>query len=523
MNLEIKKSTNSNIIQGYPLETVKKLEIGIENSPVSIIITDKNGLIEYVNRKFCTITEYCKEEVIGKNPNILKSDYHDDEFYKYMWKLIKSGKEWKGIIKNRKKRGDLFWEEANITPIFGSDNIISNYICTKHDISLEVKQEQEIKTLKEVLKHKNKIDAVGQLAGVIAHDFNNILSGIINLAELLKIGTDSFNQKEIDYIDLILQSADDATNLTQILESLNNRLDIKLKELDISEFLDNFMDSLRYTLEDKYHIEYINKYSSIFINGNCSELLTSLSNIIENATSSMKNGGEITIELDLIELDKKECLNFINSVSPGRYCSISISDNGHGISLEKMQNIFNPFFKINSNKKLSGLGLYTVNGCLKDHNGAVNIKSILDKGTTVTLYFPITDNSGNTKIAPPNYLCKTILLVDDEKINRITGKDLLEHIGFKVLLASDGDEAVKIYSKKHLSIDLVLIDMVMPKMNGFDAFNAMKNIDHKCKGIILSGYLDYVKIQDLIDSGILAILSKPYSINELEQVINENI
>lgn len=496
-------------------EFISNFEASIELIPISVAISDLNGTIQYANKTCCLLTEYLKEEIIGKSLDIFKSEYNNETFYEKISDCIKNGKDWSGVFRIKKKSGELFWGNTTITPFFEKSKI-THYIITNEDITLIIEQEKKIRNLNELLTYNNNLSALGEAVGGISHDFNNILNGIINLADLLKMTKSNLSEDNIKYINLILQSAEKATELTQKINTVKKSIQIKYTVLDISSLVRNYVNNLSKTIDNKYKIDFKASTQAYKIKGNRAQINNSLDHLIKNAINSMENGGVIKISLDKAMLNNHD--NHIIPYSPGEYYSITINDSGCGIHNDKISKIFDPFYS--SDLQRSGLGLSTVFNCVKEHKGTIFLDSQENIGSKFSICFPSDTISKNSNTDTRDII---VLFVDDEEINRETGSDLLEYLGYKVLIASNGTEALDIYKNKYNSIDIVLLDMVMPYMNGFETYIAMKKINTNCKAIIATGYSEFINGQELLDNGISTILNKPYNLEELKQVITDNI
>ncbi|QEN03666.1 PAS domain S-box protein [Thiospirochaeta perfilievii] len=503
---------------------LKKMKTNIEiyqaafdQSPVSIVITNTNGDIQYVNKKVCSFTGYSEKELIGQNPRVLKSGELDDSFYKEVWSTITSGDTWKGTFINKKKSGEVYWEDAQISPLYQRGKI-THFIATKVDITEKIK-------IQEQLQHKNKMDSIGKLAGGMAHDFNNVLTGIISAAQLLKSPKRNLDEKSIIYADLILKSSERATDIIKKLMIFSRKGTVTTSTIDINKILDDVVSILEGTIDKKIEI-LINKGATKrkFI-GNYSAIESSILNICINASHAILSGGQIHINTKNISIDKNYCDSSTFDILPGEYIEIGIKDSGCGIPNDNIKKIFEPFYTTKEQGKGTGLGLFTVYSTIKDHQGSLDVQSQEGVGTIFSILLPCSDNAieKEDKITPIFSGSSTVLVVDDEEFNRILNKDLLESLGYKVLLAKDGEESVEIFRKNHLEIDLVLMDMIMPKMSGSEAFYKMREIDENCNVVITSGNAENGMIKVLIEQGVADFISKPYKISELSKVLARNM
>ncbi|MBN2658388.1 MAG: GAF domain-containing protein [Spirochaetales bacterium] len=335
-------------------EKLRNLEKALEQSPVSIVITDRKGRIEYVNRKFCTITGYGEKELLGNNPKILKSGETTAEQYSEMWKTIRSGHTWQGFFHNRKKNGELYWEDAVISPVFNERGAISHYVSVKEDISGRLEEEAKRKQLEEQLQHQGKMDALGQLAGGMAHDFNNTLSGIIGAAQLLKNTSIDPGTKGEQYVTMILQAALRAADLTAKLLTFSRKSQVDIKPVNLHNLIDEAVSILRRTIDKKISIKVEKGAENPVIEADYSSLENCLMNLCINASHAMPEGGSIGIITGNIHLDETYCRNSSFELSPGDYLRLEVVDTGTGIPLDLQKKIFEPFFTTKNPGKGTG-------------------------------------------------------------------------------------------------------------------------------------------------------------------------
>ncbi|MBB6481877.1 MASE3 domain-containing protein [Spirochaeta isovalerica] len=501
---------------------LRNLETALEQSPVSIVITDKAGRIVYVNRKFCNITGYGEDELLGKNPKILKSGETSEEQYKEMWGTISSGNTWKGIFHNRKRNGELYWEDAVIAPVFDAGGAISHYVSVKEDISRRLEEEEKRKDLEEQLQHQGKMDALGQLAGGMAHDFNNTLSGIIGAAQLLSDSSVSLDEKGEKYVNMILQAAVRAADLTAKLLTFSRKGKVDFHTVNLHELIDEAVSILKRTIDKKVAINVEKEAGNFLVEADYSSLENSLMNLCINAGHAMPDGGSITIITANVQLDDRYCRNSAFELSPGEYIRLEVVDTGTGIPLRIQKKIFEPFFTTKKRGKGTGLGLSSVYGTIQEHHGEISVYSQEGEGTSFHLILPCSrqrvsggDNSRGTIKGSG-----LILLIDDDEFNRNIGHDLLTDLGYDVLLAENGREAIEIFIKNKNEIRLVLTDMIMPEMNGRDTFKILRKIDRNLKIILVSGFVSKESYEDLVSLGLNGFIQKPYRIDELSHMID---
>jgi PAS domain S-box-containing protein len=355
-----------------------KLFQAIQQSPMSVVITDRNGRIEYVNPEFTSVTGYMLAEAIGQNPNILKSGHTPSEHYAELWKTISSGGVWRGELLNKKKTGELFWELASIAPVKQGEEI-TNYVAVKEDITHR-------KEMEEQLRQSQKMEALGQLTGGIAHDFNNLLAIIIGNLQLLNERLKN-DPKAREMLDDAVWSTRRAGELTRRLLAFARRQPLKPDVIDLNEVIGNMTELLRRTLGAGIRIEESlapDLWQSFADRG---ELERALVNLAVNSRDAMRSGGTLTLETRNAFLDNEYAEQY-EEVTPGEYVLVAVTDTGTGMPPEVTERVFEPFFTTKQVGQGSGLGLSMVYGFVKQSGGHISIYSRVGQGTCVKLYLP---------------------------------------------------------------------------------------------------------------------------------------
>jgi len=498
-------------------EQLKKLSSAIEYSPTSIIITDVNGNIDYVNPAFTNITGYSFEEVIGKNPNILKSGLTLQETYQELWQTIKSGKPWSGELCNKKKNGEYYYELASIAPVFDSEGIITNYVAVKEDIT-------KAKNLEEQFHQAQKMEAIGRLAGGVAHDFNNLLTVVTGYTDMAKM---SLHPEDplYDDIDEIGNAAERAAALTRQLLAFSRKQTFKPGILDLYEIISNMDRMLKRIISED--IEIVSNLGTDLgsIYSDPGQIEQILVNLVVNAKDAMPEGGKITIETAIVELDE-ESVNTFQDIIPGPYLKLTISDTGYGMSEQDKTKIFEPFFTTKPLGKGTGLGLATVYGIVKQSNGYINVHSEEGVGTSFVIYFPQVEGYGDILDKSAEYTdvlkgSETILLVEDEMSVRKLTLRTLEKLGYQAHVAFSGEEALKIYQKYVDNIDLVITDVIMPQMGGVELVENLRLITPGVKVLYMSGYAPETAVHQKIVDSSTHYLQKPFSTKTIAQKVRQ--
>jgi len=502
---------------------IRKLSRVVEQSPNIIVMTDTDGILEYVNPKFTQVTGYTFEEALGKTPRILKSCETPQEVYNQLWKTITSGREWKGEFYNRKKNGELFWESAYIIPIKNGEGKIINFVAIKEDTT-------ESKRIEEELIKAQKLDSIGMLAGGIAHDFNNYLQGIMGYILLAQASSDDGVKKLLKEAEkLIFQSKD----LSSKLITFSKGGDPIRKTLLISQLI---KDSVALAMSASRFDCQIAVPDSLWpVDADKGQLGQVFSNIIINAKQAMPNGGKVETFAENIEVNKSA----LYPLKEGKYVKITIKDRGTGILHEDVQKIFDPYFT--TKKSGNGLGLSTCFSIIKKHGGHISVESEPGVGTAFYIYLPasvkITEETPEPGVAKTestgtasNDIKGKILVMDDEQTFRAVIGEHLKRLKYDVGLAEDGNAAISLY-KEALEIqrpfDAVVMDLTVPGgMGGKEAVEELLKIDQDANAIITSCYVNDTTMSEYKKFGFRSALSKPYEIDELDEtlqkVISEN-
>ena len=496
-----------------------KFRLLAENSKDMIFrMTFPDGHYDYISPASQEIVGYTPQEIMAEPYHVRKVIHpdwkewlenkftdimngHIDDTFEYQI-VDKSGKEIWVTQKNRLIKD----EHGQVTALVGR---LSNETLRKK--------------IEEQLNHSTRMDAIGQLAGGVAHDFNNVLSGIISASQVLKSPKREIDEKGRKMVDLIMSAAVRASDLTSKLSAFSRKKTLMLKPLDVHPLIDETASILKRTIDKKIRLIIDKIAQNSIVTGDGSGLQSAILNLGINASHAMPDGGEIQITTSNISLNRAYCDGLLFDIQPGVFIQIEVKDNGTGINNEDRKRIFEPFFSTKEQGKGTGLGLATVYRAVLDHHGAILVESELGKGTVFRMLLPI---SFETPEIPASHReivqgDAKILLVDDEEIIRFTGQNMLEDMGYTVFVAENGKQAVDLYRSRSGEIDLVVMDMIMPEMNGHEAFYKMREINPQCRIIIISGYTRYENIEELQKDGLSGFLKKPFSDVALNKMIED--
>ena len=367
------------------------------------------------------------------------------------------------------------------------------------------------------LRQAEKMEAIGQLAGGVAHDFNNQLTGVLGYAELI---TALSNDDQVNKLaGKIATTARRSADLTAQLLAFARKGQYRQEPVDVHAVLDEVVDLLRHSIDKRIRMESSFRADPAMTFGDETLLQNAFLNLGINARDAMPNGGLLRLETDLIELAPAALNQLGFQLERGKFVRVRVSDSGGGMNEETRKHIFEPFFTTKSRGKGTGMGLAAVYGAVRIHRGAIRVDSTLGQGSTFEVLLPLSDMNRAKKkrlpSTPPRHRGATILLVDDEQVVRDAMGEMLRGLGYQVETCTDGCEAVEKYRKCWKTIDLAIVDMVMPCMNGHDAFLAMREINPQLLALIASGYGLEGEPQKMLDAGIAGFLEKPIDLDEL--------
>jgi signal transduction histidine kinase len=386
------------------------------------------------------------------------------------------------------------------------------------DEIVERKQAQEKKKeLEDQLLHSQKLEAVGQLAGGVAHDFNNILTAIMGYGDLIQLEMKEDDPLKID-IAHILTSAERAAHLIQSLLAFSRKQIINTQPVNLNEIVSGVGKLLLRVIGEDIKLKTVLAGVDITVMADPGQIEQVLMNLATNARDSMPEGGTLSIEIGHIEIDE-EFTKAHGYGKPGKYALISVTDTGEGMDKETRQRIFEPFFTTKEVGKGTGLGLSTVYGIIKQHDGFIDVYSEPGKGTKFMIYLPeIKAEVKEAEITEPSSIqggTETVLVAEDDESVRGLITDILQRYGYRVIEARDGEEAIKKYMEKEEDIDLLLLDVIMPKRKGKEVYNEIRKIKPDVKALFLSGYSEgFLQKEGVLEKG-LNLIYKPVSVNSL--------
>ena len=498
-------------------ENSRRLTTAIEQAEDMVVVTDAQGAIEYVNPAFERVTGYCRAEVLGKNPRLLKSGAQDDEFYRALWATVSGGKTWRGRLVNRRKDGSLYSQDSTMSRVLDADGRVASYVAVARDVTAALVLEAQF-------LQAQKMEAVGRLAGGVAHDFNNVLSVVLSYAEMLISDLKPDDPVRAD-VEEIRRAGLRAAALTRQLLAFSRRQVLELKVLDLSDLLVGMEKMIARLLGADVALTMLASHGLWKVKADPGQVEQIIMNLAVNARDAMPRGGKLTIETANVALDE-DYASTHQDVLAGPYVQIAVSDTGIGMDQETLARIFEPFFTTKEAGKGTGLGLATVFGIVRQSGGHIWVYSEPGRGTTFKVYLPRFGGVAARPSSAPTVLTsergsETILLVEDEDQVRVLARTILRRHGYVVLEAPNGGEALLICEQHGARIDLLLTDVVLPRMSGRQLAERLATMRPEMSVLYMSGYTDdAILLHGILDSGV-AFLQKPLTPTSLTRKVRE--
>ena len=501
-------------------ESLRKLSRAVEQSADAVMITDREGKIEYVNPAFEKLTGYSHEEVTGKTPRILKSGQQDSGTFRELWETIVSGNVYRNILLNQKKNGDLYYLEQNISPVRDAQGNITHFISNGRDLTERLGLEAQ-------LLQAQKMDAIGRLAGGVAHDFNNLLTIITSYSELALDAVVPASPLE-GKLNEILSAARRAAQLTRQLLAFSRKQAQALRVVELNPVIEGICKTLHRLIGEDIELKFAAGENLRRVRVDPVQIEQILMNLAANARDAMPQGGQLKIETSDVHLDDAYVDRKHAVIPTGRYALITITDTGTGIPAEHLPHIFEPFYTTKPSGKGTGLGLATVYGIVKQNHGFIWAYSEVGMGTVFKIYLPAVSNRAKAAAEPaaqalPGIVrgTETVLLVEDEDAVRRATSEFLGLHGYTVLQAKDGLDALAVVKGHGSTIHLVVSDVVMPNMSGGQLAKEVEGRCPETKFLFVSGYAGKTLIEHNVVDRDTNFLQKPFTLKQLSGKIRE--
>lgn len=501
-------------------ESARKLRMfsqAIEQSMEAIIITDTTGRVEYVNKGFEKINGYSSSEVRGERLSLLNSGKHDADFFHHMWGSLRSGKPWEGTVINRRKDGSEYPALMTIVPVKHQDEI-EFYAAIQQDMS-------EYEQLEVQFRQAQKMDAIGTLVGGIAHDFNNMLAGLLMHLYLAKKSVDD-PVRTIEKLEMAEKLGYQASEMIKNLLIFSRDEKGEKKVMQLNTMLSDSMRLLRVSIPEHIRLNLDICDMNLSILGDETQLQQVLMNMLNNARDALKESeqGSIVVSLQRFVIDQKFADRFPD-IHQEAMARLTVSDNGCGISGDKLAKIFDPFFTTKEAGHGTGLGLSMVYGCIENHGGIIDVDSEPGKGTTFSIYLPMINEQAKLVARTNSRLHRgrgeLILVADDNKVVRKVVVEALESLNYRAIEASDGNEAMRLFDEQPFEISLAILDMVMPGMSGREVARRIRLINHQMPFLFATGHDDMAALKEIEGYDRSLLHEKPFKMIELSTAIHE--
>jgi PAS domain S-box-containing protein len=484
---------------------LRKASAAVDQSPASIIITNTQGLIEYVNAAFTRITGYTFEEAVGRNPRFLKSGFHGPDFYSGLWSTVLAGLTWTGKLCNHRKDGRLYWEETTISPLRDDDGRITHFVATKLDITEAVEAAETHRRLEVQMARSQKLESLGSLAGGVAHDMNNVLGAILGLASVHQLVQPEGSALRRD-MDTIVKACQRGGTLVKGLLGFARQGLAETQDVDLNSLVRDEVALLSRTTLQRVHLDMDLAEGLPLVRGDASALSHVLMNLCVNAVDAMEGGGLLTMRTFQPEAG---------------FVGLEVSDTGCGMSKEVLEKALDPFFTTKPQGQGTGLGLPIVYGTVKAHQGRMEIDSAPGQGTRVSLFLPAIE--AQAEAAPPPTPANgaqrrrlDVLVVDDDELVRDSLGQLLIALGHRPTLVESGEAALQSLTAE-AGPDLVILDLNMPGLGGAATLPRIRELRPELPVLVVTGRVDQEALDLVQRVPRVGLMPKPFTLAEVRQ------
>ncbi|MDZ8117953.1 PAS domain S-box protein [Pontiella agarivorans] len=492
-----------------------RLTTAINQSAEAIVIMDLKGFIQYVNPAFETVTGFTPAEAVGRNLAIIKSGRHDDLFYSNIWKTIESGTSWNGRIVNRHKDGSLYTVESAISPVKDPTGTIEHYVVAIRDVTNQIELEQHV-------RQAQKMDAVGRLAGGVAHDFNNILQSILGFSGIL-MGELEEGSAPYEDVAEIRTAARRAGDLTRQLLTLSRKHNVEYSVLNLNHVILQNEKMMRRLIGEQ--IEFVFDLAEELkpVRADQSQIEQIILNLFINARDAMPEGGRLTVRT----YNGSPWMEEVSEPEHGLIC-LQVSDSGHGIREDVRQHLFEPFYTTKQVGEGTGLGLSVVYGIVQRHSGRIEVESRVGEGAVFSVYLPVCAEQEGLAEEEDGMPVdersleghgERILVMEDDTVVRDLTCRMLKDAGYDVESAADVAEAGRAMTEG--CFDLLIADMVLPDGSGLELAQTFRKSDEHLAVLICSGYSHDSATHDVIKKNHFRYLEKPVGSMLLLQTVRE--
>jgi PAS domain S-box-containing protein len=502
-------------------EALRLTQFSVDKAGDAVFWMGPDAKFIYVNDTACSSLGYSREELLSMRVHDIDPNFPEVAWPEH-WQEVRRRGAFIVESQHRTREGKVFPVEIKVNYLeFEGEE----YNCAfARDITERQEAEKEKERMQVQLRQAQKMEAVGTLAGGIAHDFNNLLQAVQGYAQLLLLRKDGDDDGQRE-LQQIVRAAERGADLTQQLLTFSRKVESELQPIDFNREVENVRLLLERTIPKMIEVEFRLAEDLKMVNADSGQVEQILMNLVVNAKDAMPDGGKLVVETANVTLDQDYC-RIHRVANPGNYVQLTVTDTGHGIDKMTIEHIFEPFYTTKETGKGTGLGLATVYGIVKSHNGHIVCYSEPDEGTTFKIYLPTIDSTQEARkaedhLTAPEGGSETILLVDDEEPIRGLGTQILEEFGYTVFTAADGESALRLYSEEQEKIDLVILDLIMPGMGGKLCLVELLKINLEAKVAIASGYSPDGPTKEILKNGAKGFISKPYDLRQMLRVVRE--
>lgn len=492
-------------------EHFHKLANIVEQTQLSVVLTMPDGRVEYVNPRFTQMSGFTLEEIFEQDIKVLRTGFTNDADYASFLRTVRAGKTWRGEFQTISKRGEARWESAQVSVIHDNRDRVTHLLCLREDIT-------DRKLLEAQLRHSQKMEILGVLAGGISHDFNNLLAIVSGFCEMAQTrATD--DEKLARYLREIYEATRRASALVRQILTFSRTPEDGVKQVQLNQLVEDVVRLLRETFprDIEFVVEALAELPPVRADAN--QLQQVVMNLCVNARDAMRGGGRLTLRTRLqtgAELARQ------GADMHGKYVTLEVCDTGSGMTPEVKARIFEPFFTTKDKDHGTGLGLAVVVGIISSHGGLIDVRSAPGEGTSFLVHLPLLEQAGAASDVIEAHSPVTIprgdeslLVVEDEPGVRGLLCAMLGNSGYRVFSAADGAEAMEFFEKRTEQVDAVILDLNLPRLSGLQVREYLLRTRPEMRMVIVSGYVPPELRRDFEQAGDVVVVNKPFSLATL--------
>jgi two-component system, cell cycle sensor histidine kinase and response regulator CckA len=491
-------------------EQFYRLSLAVEQSPVSIVITDLDGRTQYVNSKFTEVSGLTLEDILDRGIEILRDGHPDEEAYQKFRQIVAAGGEWRGELATPRGSTETIWESVKVSCLRGPNGEITNFLCLREDVT-------ERKKLELGLRQAQKMESLGTLAGGIAHDFNNLLAIINGYAEFCQSSAVSPEvlQKSLGEI---YRASQRASGLVKQILTFSRKTEVKFSAVDLNQLVRDLVNLLAETFPRNITLQVNLRDPLPPLLGDQNQMQQIVLNCCVNARDAMPTGGSITL---CTSLQSGASLAHLGADAARTYAGLSVSDTGTGMTPEVRARIFEPFFTTKPVNQGTGLGLAVVYGIVVAHHGFIDVDTAAGAGSTFNIYIPLIE-AGTTGPKPMATEAgafpagtESVLIVDDEEALRVLLAKALQRKGYQTITAASGLEAIERLRDPAQAYDAVVLDLNMPGATGVEVLKIIRACRPQLRVLVVSGHITPEARAEFAQLGQREFVQKPYNLQEI--------